>query len=267
MKTTVPILLVMMSAIPLWAGSEVKARLESISSPNAWVDVDALVSDGHVRLSVSGPMAHGSLIYDRQTSLMTLVDDLHQVVLPVGSATQTALKMMGFMASGGLTDAMRGGPPSVQLAYKLMEENAQALLNGFPALSQKDVRRDGFICDLYETPGEGGKNREVWLTPRESTGVTGDDYETLWSLTRLVVDLFGHELKQMGADTAPFLNGYSNLQFPVHAVLYVQGKKSSRFKITAIHQRSLGPETFDPPAAYQTLGLLELIRRGIKGNS
>jgi hypothetical protein len=267
MKTNLLIFLVFGFAIPVWAGSEVRARLESTASKVAWVDVDALVEDGHVRINLNGPMAHGAVIYDQKTSQITLVDDLNKMVIPVGETAQTALKMMGFMASSQLKSQMEGAPPSAKLAFHLVEENAQALLNGSPILGQKNVQMDGFRCDLYETSGTGGKIREVWMAPRESTGISSEDYETLWSLTRLALDLVGRELGQLGADTGSFLQGYSNTQFPVHVALYANGKISSRFKIISVNQRSLGPGPFDAPASYQTVGLMDLIQQGMKGNN
>ena len=264
MKTIVLVILLLGFAIPLWAGSEIKARLESTSSKVAWVEMDALVENGHARINLNGPMTRGSLIYDQKTSEITLVDDLNKSVIPVSETTQTALKMMGFMASSQLKDQMESAPASARLAFHLAEANAQALLNGNPALSRKKVRMDGFSCDLYETNGTGGKLREIWMAPREATGISSVDYDTLWSLTQLVLGLVGRELSQLGADTTPFLQGYSNLQFPIHAALYANGKISSRFKILSISQRSLEPGIFDSPAGYQTLGLMGLIQQGMR---
>ncbi|HXL73657.1 MAG TPA: hypothetical protein VN963_08545, partial [bacterium] len=73
MKNIFLLLLLMGWAAPLWAGSEVLARLESTSDKSAWANLDALVQDGRLRLTVVGPWSRGSLIYDEKTSLITLV--------------------------------------------------------------------------------------------------------------------------------------------------------------------------------------------------
>jgi len=104
------------------------------------------------------------------------------------------------------------------------------------------------------------------MTPTEATGISVEDDETLWNLTRLMVELFGDELTAIGADTAAFLQGYSSLQFPVRMALYANGKISSRFQIIKIRQKSLAAGAFDPPAGYQTLTLLGIIQQGIRGN-
>jgi hypothetical protein len=254
-------------ALPVWAGSEMKVQLESTSHKYAWVNVDVLIEGGQLRLNFQGPWSRGSLIYDKTTSGMIIVDDINKIVLPINSTTQTAFKMMGRVASGGIKGQMEGALPSVKMAYHLVEVNAQALFNGDSVLKRKNFPMDGFKCDLYETDSEGKKNREVWMTPLKATGMNSDDYQTLWSLVEQVVDLLGSELKQLGADTGPFLGSYSNLQIPIHAGLFVNNKLSCRFKVIKIQSRTMDSGTFDPPADYQTLSLLEMIKQGIKSNS
>jgi hypothetical protein len=265
-KTISILILLIGLAFPVWAGSEMKVRLESTSHKYAWVDVDILIENGQLRLNFQGPWSRGSFIYNKTTSVMTIVDDLNKIVLPISPTTQTAFKMMGLVASGSIKGQMDGALPSVKMAYHLVEVNAQALFNGNAILKRKNVSLDGFKCDLYQTESEGKKNREVWMTPLETTGMNSDDYETLWSLVQQVVELLGSELKQLGADTAPFLGSYSNLQIPIHAGLFVNNKLSSRFGVIKIQSRTMDSGTFDPPAGYQTLSLLEMIKQGVKGN-
>jgi len=267
MKNIIFLLLLTLWAAPVWAGTELLVRLESISDVHSWANLDAFVENGRVKVNVNGPWSRGSLIYDEKTSLITLVDNTNKIIVPVSVTDQTVLKMTSYLVAGKLKGQMEGANDAVKLAYQLVKDNAQALFNGNSALTQKGVRMDGFLCDLYEVQTGGAKNRQVWMTPLKATGMTSGDYDTLWSLTRLGIDLFWEELSQVGADTTTFLQGYSNLQFPVHTALYVGGKISSRFKLIKIRHRVLTADTFDLPAGYQTLTLLEIIQQGIKGNT
>jgi len=245
----------------------VQARLESTAYKYAWVNLDMLVEGDHLKVNVSGPWSRGSLIYDRKTSEIILVDDLNKIVLPVGESTQTGIEMMGYMVSAKLKDEAQGALPSVRLAYDMVEQNARALFNGTSVIQHKKVRMDGYLCDLYEAEAGNGQKRQVWLAPLEATGINRDDFDTLWSLAQRLLDVFGYELTQLGADTAPFLQERSDSTFPIHAALYSDGKISSRFKIIKISHPTLTSDMFNPPMGYQALSLLDLIRQGIKGKS
>lgn len=245
---------------PLWAGSEVLVRLESTLDKNAWVNLDALVQDGRLKVSFLGPWSRGALIYNRKTSAITIVDDTNKVNVPISQADQNAFKMISYLGSGRIKGLVDKSDDSVRLAYQLAEQNARALFNGSAALTEKNVRMDGFNCGQYEARADGVLNRQEWMTSREAAGITADDYDTLWSLTRQMVDLLEYEMTSLGADTHPFLQSYSNLEFPVHVVLYTDGKISSRFKIVKILHRVLKPSDFEPPANYQTLSLLNMVK-------
>jgi hypothetical protein len=263
MKTIFLFLLITGTTLPLWAGSEVKARLESTANLNAWVEIDVLIDQGKARLNFQGPFSRGSLIYDKNTEDIVIVDDLNRMVIPIGSAAQSTFKMAGYMASSSLKHQAENGIPSVRMAYRLAEDNAQALFNGEGMLKQKNIHMDGFLCDQYQTVVKGEKVRDVWMTPLTSTGISSDDYRTLWNLTEKAIDLLAPELKQMGVDPDLFLRSYSNLQFPVHAGLFVKGKLSCRYKTQEVHSRTVDTDAFLPPAGYRTMSLMGLIQQGM----
>ncbi len=264
-KSYIPLLLICWAA-PLWAGTDLRAHLESLSYKDAWVDVAASIGDGHLRLDFQGPWTHGSLIYDRETSQLTVVDDLHKTVLSLSQGDQTALKIMGAIASGKLKGGAANYPLSVQKTYAIVQENAKAFFNGVPALRDKGVRKAGFTCDAYQTDLNGKKAREVWVTRPETAGMSGEDYNTFRGLIHLAVDFCGDELAQLGADTTAFQLGLSDPQLPVRAILYAQGKPSSQFKIRSIRSRTFDSSAFNPPSGYQSLSLLSLGKNWISGN-
>jgi hypothetical protein len=246
---------------PLWAGIGLKARLESYTYQDAWVEVEAAIGDGQLRLDFRGPWSHGSLIYDRENSLVTVVDDLHKTILPLTQDNQTALKLIGVVAADRLQKEITGSRESAQKAYEMAEENARAFFNGAPVLKNQGVQKEGFACDEYRTDLDGKRAREVWVTTPEKVGMSEEDYSTLRSLVHLIVDLCGGELAQWGVDTTQFQAGLLQPQLPVLAVLYAKGKPSSRFQILRVRTRDFSPRTFDPPAGYQTLSLFDIIKR------
>src|ERR1035441_252820 len=169
-------------AKPLWAGTEVKARLESSFYKEARVDVIAAIGDGHLRFDFQGPWSHGSLIYERDSALLTVVDHLHKTVLPLTQDSQTFLKMMGAGASPKLRAKISGSGDGARVAFELASENARAFFNGAPALRDKGIRKEGFTCDGYRTDLGGKKAREVWVTVPQSAGMGTEDYDTLRSM-------------------------------------------------------------------------------------
>jgi hypothetical protein len=253
-------------APPLLAGTDVKARLEGYSYKEAWAQIEASIGEGRLRLDFQGPWTHGSLIYDRESSQLTLIDHLHRTILPLSQDSQSTLKFLGAIAAGRLQREMSGSDPAAQRAYRLVEENAQALFNGTPDLTGRAIGKEGFTCDEYRTDLDGKRAREVWVTAPEKAGMSGEDYDTLRSLAHLVVDLCGTELAQLGADPSAFQQGLAQPQVPVLAVLYAKGRPSGEFKILQIHSRDFAPGTFDPPAGYQALSLLDLLKQGGHSN-
>ncbi len=246
---------------PLWAGVGVRAHLESYTYKDAWVDVEAAIGEGQLRLDFQGPWSHGSLIYDRENSLVTVVDDLHKTILPLTQNNQTVLKLMGAIAADRLQAEIAGSRESAQKAYEMAQENARAFFNGIPVLKEKGIQKTGFTCDGYRTDLNGVRAREVWVTSPEKAGMSEEDYDTLRSLVHLVVDLCSGELTQWGVDTTDFQEGISQPQLPVLAILYAGGKPSCRFQILRVRSRKFNPRTFDPPAGYQTLSLFDVIKR------
>ncbi len=246
---------------PLWAGIGLRAHLESYIYKDAWVDVETAIGDGQLRFDFRGPWSHGSLIYDRETSLVTVVDDLHKTILTLTQDNQVALKLFGTAAADRLQREIMGSNESAQKAFELTEENARAFFNGVPILKGQGIQKRGFTCDEYRTDLDGKKAREVWVTSTEKIGMSEEDYSTLRSLIHLIVDVCGGGLAQWGVDSTDFQERLSNSQIPILAVLYTRGKPSSRFQILRVRARSFSPTTFDPPAGYQMLSLFDLIKR------
>lgn len=259
------LLLFLVWAAPLWAGDEIMARAESTAYPRAWLNLDALLDNGNIRVNVSGPFSHGALIYNRTTSEMILVDDLHKMIFPLEPSVQTGLKMMGYMFSSRLKGEAKGAMPSIKLAYEVIQQNARALFNGSGTLQKKNDHMNGYVCDLYEAQAGAGEKRQVWMTSLASTGIDPDNHQTIWSLTQRLVDIFGYELGELGADTNSLIKNYSASQFPIHVGLFTQGKLVSRFKVIQINHPHLGPDVFNPPVGYQMVSLIDLIQTGIKG--
>lgn len=247
-------------AAPSWAGTEIKARLQSYSDKEAWADLEVAIDQNKLRLDVQGPSSRGSLIYDREASVIVLVDDLRQTTLTIASTEQSALKLLGTVALGMAESQAEKGNGEEQKTFALVRKNIRALFNGAPRLEEKGVRQAGFDCDKYVTDLEGGKIRAVWVTSPEKTGMEGEDYDTLRSLIHLSLDLTGDELAQLGADPEDFQRLVSEPMLPIVSVLYAKGKPASRFEILSLRPQSFRPESFDPPARYQAIGLMDLLK-------
>lgn len=251
-------------AHPAWAGTELRARLESETYKDAWVNVQASIDHDKMRVDFRGPNADGALIYDRETSQLTLVDHLHKTVLPLTADDQTGVKLLLAVASGQLKGRVDGS--NARRTFAIAENSARAFFNGMPVLKGKGVVQGGFACDEYVTDLKGKKAREVWVTDPLQAGMEGKDYNTFRSLAHLAVDLGDSVLAQLGADTAAFQENFSESQLPVAEVLYAKGKASVRFKVLGVAPRSFGADNFNPPADYKTVSLVELVKDGIVSN-
>lgn len=247
----------------LWAGTEITARLESAFYKQSWVDLDLLVGDGHVRINFTGPLANGALIYDKMTSDLILLDGFGKTAIPITRTDQMALKFMGSMGDSRLQDEMKRSLPSVKLAYNLVVSNLCALLNGSPALTEKGCHVNGFACDLYQTKAGDNASRKVWLVTPRATTLSPDDYETLRSLRSLAFDLGGPLLKDFGVNLDAYPLGDSTPQLPALIALYVDGKESCRLVVHKIRPKTLEPSAFEPPADYQRMSVLEMVKEGM----
>jgi len=250
-------------ASPATAGTSVKAYLESLSRKNAWVKVEASIDQGRMRLDFEGPTANGELLYERDSSLLTLVDHLHKTILPLSAENQEAIKLLLTLFSGKLKD--QASDPSARQVYQLATENAQAFFNGAPRLEKKDVTESGFTCDEYVTDLAGTKAREVWVTTPDKAGMNLEDYNTFRSLAHLAVEVGSPLLAQLGADMEGFQQNLADPQWPVFETLYYKGKASARYKVLSLHAQSFNDGVFQPPQRYQVLGLMDLLQEGHKG--
>lgn len=266
MKKTIPILIVFLFEIGLsgtaFAGTALNARLQSYSSPKAWVDVITSIDHDKLRMDFKGPSSNGSLIYDRETSQLTLVDHFRKTVLALTSDNQAAIKLLLNIFSGRLKDQADGADAATRRSFYLARDNARAFFNGLPRLKEKSTRVAGFLCDEYDTLLKGKKAREVWVTSPSVAGMDAEDYNTLRSLAHLTVDLCGTLLAQWGADTGPFLQDLMGTELPIQEVIYSKDKPSSLIKVLGIHSQTFTDAAFNPPADYQVLSLLDLIKQG-----
>ena len=244
-----------------WAGTSLQTRLQSFADKQAWADLDVSIDQSKMRLDFQGPWSHGSLIYARETSLVTVVDKIHETNLTITPADQSALKMLGGLALGLAESQADKGNWNGRKTFAIIRKNIRAFFNGTPLLKAKQVRMVGMECGRYVTELEGEKAREVWSTDPEKTSLSGEDYNTLRSLAHLALDLAGDELVQLGADPAAFQRLFSKPELPVVLVLFEKGKPSCRFEIKKLFSQSFTPEAFDPPASYRAIGLLDILKK------
>lgn len=247
-------------APPLWAGTEIKALVEGSAYKEAWIDLGTVVSDGHLKVHFKGPWCLGSLIYDRETSQLTIVDEQRKTVIVLTQENQAALKVIGALSSAKLMGQITGSTPSAKKTFAMVKENAQAFFNGTPFLKESGQPKAGLTCDHYETDWNGQKTREVWTTEPAAAGVDGEDFNTIRGLAHLLLDLCGSELAQLGADTTFFQQNLPEAPLPVFADLYTNGKHTGRFQILSVRSRDIAPGSFAPPSSYKVLGLLDLLK-------
>lgn len=260
MKKTIFILMMFVSSAPLWAGTEIRALVECDAYEKAWVDLRVSIGDGHLKVHFEGPWCLGALIYDRETSQLTVIDDTLKTVLNLTRENQAELKLLGALGSGKLMQVMAGSTPSAKKTYTMIKENAQSFFNGVPLLKANNVKKADFSCDWYQTDLDGKRVREVWVTSPENGGVNSEDFNTLKGLAHLLLDIGGNELAQLGADTTSFQQGLSTAPLPVYEDLYAGGKHSCKFHILGVRSKDLAPGVFVPPANYRTLGLIDLVK-------
>ena len=247
---------------PVLSGTSVKAYLESTAYKDSWVNVDAIIDGGRMRLDFSGPLSKSSLLYDRDSSLLTLVDHLHKTILALTADNQATIQLFLTLAAVQMNKQSSTWNPATQKAYELTAQNTRAFFNGVPKLVDKGVKVGGLACDKYVTELEGGEKREVWVTTPEKAGLSPEDYNTFRSLAHLAVEMGGSLLTQMGADMTAFGQNFYGSEVPVAEVLHASGKGSSQFKVLKIHSQSYGAEAFNLPTGYQNLTLLDLMRQG-----
>lgn len=242
---------------PAWAGTAIQAQLLNPFNPAALTSLDLSVDNDKARVDFKGPSAHGSLIYDRESSLLTLVDHVHQVTYQVGSAELMALKIAGNLAFSNLVEKWsRSGNPNHR-NFEQAKASMAALFNGTPVLKTQGASKDGFTCDEYRTRLAGRNGRDVWVTSPDIAGMGAEDFNTCRSFVHLALDLFGDALSQMGADTLSFQQKLDGQVFPVHSEVYVKGRMTGLFRVKSIASRSFAAGFFDPPSRYALKGIMD----------
>lgn len=245
----------------LYAGTEVKAFLQSYSGNADWVNVQVFIQQDQLRLDWKGPRSKGSLFYDRDSSQIAVADSLHRSLFLLPAADQTTLKLALALFAGQIKKQSDGANAATKRTLDLAAKNTRSFFNGTPQLGKEGEPVGGFSCDTYLTlSGNGGKMRETWTTPLEKTGMDAEDYNTFRSLAHLVLDLCDPLLTQWGADTVTFKGNLAGSDFPIQELLYAKGKPSAKYKALAIQAKDFDPGFFQPPAGYKNLGLLDLIK-------
>jgi len=247
---------------PASGGTALKALLESNSYKDSWVSVGASIDGSRLRLDFEGPWSKGALLYDRDSSLVTLVDHLHKTILALTPDNQATLQLFVTLAATQLKKQEASWNPASLKAFELAQHNSQVFFNGTPRLAEKGVKMEGVPCDKYVTDLETGEKREVWITSPEKAGFSAEDYNTLRSLAHLTLTMGNGLFTQMGADTTTFSQNFYEPQFPMAAVLHSRGKASSQFKVLKIQSQSFGVTAFDLPTGYRNLTMLDLMRQG-----
>ena len=252
--------LLFVPVVSTFAGTAIQARVQSYSYQEAWADVDVSFDQNKMRLDFKGPWSHGSLIYDRETSWLILVDDLHKTTFTVTPRDQATLKLLGGLAIGIAESHADKENGDGKRTFETLRKNVRSFFNGDPRLEAKGVRTAGMVCDKYSTVLEGEKAREVWAARLETTAMNLEDYNTFRSFIHLALDLTSGELTQLGADPEDFQRLLSEPLVPVVSVLYAKGKPASRYEMQSLRPRSFSVGFFDPPARYQSVGLLDLLK-------
>ncbi len=259
MKKVYAFIVLICLSSPLFGGTEIHALAEGFSFEKAWIDLLATVDDGHVKIHFQGPWCQGALIYDRESSQLTIVDDLRKTVLILTQENQAALKLIGAVTSGKLISHIAGSTPSAQKTFLLVKDNVQAFFNGPADLKKSAVLKSGFTCDDFQAYFGGQKCREVWVTGPESAGIDVEDFNTLRSLGHLLLDLSSSTLNQLGADPTNIQQDLSSSIFPICEDLYSNGKHSGRFQVIKIRSGTINPGVFTTPSKYKIRSLLDLM--------
>jgi len=260
MRKTPILLLLWFTAVPSFAGTALKARVQSFENKDAWANVAVSIGVNKLRLDFNGPWSHGSLIYDRETALLTAVDDFRKTIYAVTPSDQATLKLLsslGLALAESQADKGNGGG---RKTFEILREDVRLLFSGSPKLAARGVRTRGMVCDQYVTELEGEKAREVWVAAPEKTAMSAEDYHTFRSLVHLALDLGGGALSQLGADPAVLQGLLAEPELPVLSILYAKGKAASRLEILSVAAQAFEPAAFDPPTGYQPLGLMDLLK-------
>ena len=245
----------------LHAGTEIKAFLQSYSGGQNWVNLRLSIQQDQLRLDWKGPLSKGSLLYDRDSSQIALVDPLHHSLFLLPAADQTTLKLALALFAGQLKKKSDGADATTRRDLELAAKNARSFFNGTPQMEKQGETVGGFSCDAYLTrDDQGGKMRETWVAPSEKTGMAPEDYNTFRSLAHLVLELCDPLLAQWGADTVTFKGNLTGSDFPVQELLYAKGRLSAKYKTLGVQAKDFDPGVFQLPNGYKNLGLLDLLK-------
>jgi hypothetical protein len=240
-----------------WAGTAIQAQFQDFGHKGALTNLKISIESDKMRVDFRGSASHGSLIYDRDTSLLTVVDHLHQAIYQITPADQFGIKLLAGITAARIQGRLSAGQGKVPKDWKMARQDILAFFSVNPILKTKGVSMEGFPCDEYGTDSNTDYGREFWVTTPESAGMNAEDFHTYRSLLHLGLDLFGDALSQLGVDTTALQQDWLGEELPVAEVLQVRGKMACKFSIKNIRPQSFAPEAFNPPAGYGVKSLVE----------
>lgn len=249
------------AAVPAYSGTRAACRFTGPGdNPNAAPGVVLSIQGNQARLDIQVYPWNASLLYDRSSGVLTVLDHVMHTYDEYGSAKR-------MMVRGALGMALRvndmrlkngGNPADVKLRDQLAA-SIQTVFGGTFHKTASGRKVGNWTADLYEE-----KNGAVLLSAgalaSSKAMSSGEDWETWKSFLQVLLETGRGGLVYFGADE-DHLEAWPGFQgFPVSLSWREGGKVVYRFQVVTLENKTLDAKLFAPPAEYKPQSMLDLLK-------
>jgi len=251
---------VMLGGGSVFAGTQATCRfvgpgMAADVSPGSFI----YLQNGRARVDLKVQPWNASLLYDRSTGVLTVLDHVMKTYDDYGT-------MKRMMIRGALPVALRANDARLkngpEIDKQLRDEVAQGIKTVFATKFQKTASNrkvDRFVADLYEA-----KKWNVVLSAATVSQAKAmpdkQDWETWKEFISVLLETGRSGFIYFGADEAG-LDSWPGFQgFPVSLSWRERAKTVYRFQVVKLENKGLDNGLFAPPTDYKEQSILDLLR-------
>jgi hypothetical protein len=223
-----------------------------------------------VAMEVSGAgEGGGRMIFHGEAREMIVVDDAERSYMVMDEATLESLANQMNAAMAQMEQMLESLPAEQRAMIERMRDQGMGGMPGMEnmpgmgpapeievrATGRSDTRA-GYPVAEWEVAQDGVVARRLWITPWSEVDGGDEARAAMVGMVEFFDDFLDALPRMPGQDEPLIRNPFRNIDMAEGLPVFTQelspeGEVEQESTITAVERRSLGPETFQPPADYQ----------------
>ncbi|GEM_PF-2071208 len=253
------ILLAGLSAGPLFAGTQVTATFKSPGLKPNGPNIQLSLQGTRLRLDLKAFPVDGTLLYDRSTGLLTVVDHYAKSYEEFGAAKRYFMGKTLQVGLGVYESRLDKAPQQQRDAWAKLRNTVRAVFAADFQGPTGSVRLAGKTGARYESNTNAGQSLSLTVARPEDLALGQGEWETWKSFCGLLRDSLGGGLTFFGADPDKLVSWPGVPGFPLGADWTDGSQQPFDVRIETVKTKSLSDGTFAPPVGYQATSLMNLL--------